>query len=245
MCELIIEIKALHNITLLIDGKQYSANETGLYKMILEPEVKHSLEIWVERCDSKKEDFLDEAISLFKLKGRYTDSFDNVYYKAYFTLSKKYRTAKIVFNYEKFTTLNFHARKTPVAYIKILKKSKIDILNEEKSVFKDKKDFFMHFFRHRWIEIVIATIILAIILINIFRTFYENQNDLYKPYEVIMSFATNPFEGIIEGIIFVLLWAAYWSVGNIRFIRRSLKISKWNKDEDDKSSFFYKTKFFI
>lgn len=245
MCELTIELKAPYNITLLIDGKRCPAKEIGLYKILLDPEEQHKLEIRVERLDFKPKRFIDDAISLLKLKGRHTDSFDNLFYEADFTLSKKCSTAKIVFEYKKFTTLNFHKKETPVAYIEISRKSKIDIQREEKSVFRNKRDFLMYFFRHRWIEIVIATIILSIILINIFRTFYENQNDLYKPYEIIMSFATNPFEGIIEGIIFVLLWAAYWSVGNIRFIRRSLKISKWNKDEDDKSSFFYKTKFFI
>lgn len=247
MCELIIEIKAPYNITLLIDGKQYSADEAGLYKMILEPEIKHNLEIRVEKFDSKKEKFFYKVISIFRFKRRHTDSFDNVFYKADFTISKNHKIAKIVFHYGQFTTLNFHVNETPVAYIRILRKSKIDILNEEKSVFKNKKDFFIYFIRHRWIEILVAIIIAVAVLVSIFRTFYEHQCDLYKPYETPFGrgFATNPFEDIIERSIDLLLWVVYWTVGNIRFIRRSLRISKWDKDEDNKSAFSYKVKFFF
>jgi hypothetical protein len=247
MCELTVVIKAPYNITLLIDGQCCIAQKIGEYKIILEPDVQHKLEIRVEKHDFKKEKFFDKAVSPFKLKGRYTDSFDDVFYKADFTLSKKNSTSKVVFEYKKFTTLNFHIREIPVAYIQISKKSKIDIINEKKSVFKNKKDFLIHFVRHRWIEVTIAVIVVAVVLIVIFRTFFENRTNLYKQYEFLYgkSFATNPFERIIEGSVALLFWVVYWTVGNILFIRRSLKISKWTKDEDDKSAFLYKMKFFI
>lgn len=245
MCELTIEVKAPFNIAVFIDGEQYSVDETGLCKAFLDTEAKHKLEIRVERKELKNNKFFNKAVSLFKLKGRHTDSFDNVFYKTDFTLAQNRSTAKIIFEYKKFTTLNFHKKEIQVPYISVLRKSKIDIINEEKRVFKDKKDFFAYFVRNRWIEIVIAVIMSLVILSGIFTTFFENQNDLYKPFEIVISFANTPFEAIIEGTVLCLLWLLYWIVDMILFVRRSLKISKWTKDKDDKSTFFYKTKFFV
>ena len=247
MCELTIEIKAPYSITLLIDGKCYSAQEDGLYKITLEPETQHELEIRVEELACKKKKTFNKIISLFKFKGRHTDNFHNVFYKANFIIFKKYNSAKITFEYKKFTTINFEKKETPVAFVRILRKSKIDILNEEKTVFKNKKYFLMHFVKHRWFEIVIATAIISLHIQDILITFFQNQRNLYESYEIYMpySFASNPLEKIIESSIFLLFWVIYWTVGNILFVKRSLKISKWSKDEDDKSSVFYKSKFFF
>lgn len=245
MCELTVEIIAPYNITLLIDGKYCRATENGLYKINLDAKTQHCFEIYVEKLDFKITKHFDRAVSIFKFKERHTDTFENVFYRAKFSLSKNHSTAKIVFKYNKFTTLNFEKKETPVAYIGLLRKSKIEITNEEKSVFKNKKDVFIHFLRHRWIEIIIAIIIIAVLLANIFKTFYENQNNLQYAVFYASGFATTPFERIIELSVDLLLWTMYWVIGNILFIKRSLKISNWTKDEDDKSNFFYKTKFFI
>lgn len=238
MCELTVKIKAPYNITLIIDGEYCPADENGLFKINIEPEIKHKLEIRVDKSFSN-------VFSVFKLTGRHTDAFYNVLYKADFMVSKKHSIAQVSFSYNKFKTLNFELNETPVSFIEITKKYRIDISSEEKSIFRNKFDFLIYFFRHRWIEIVVAIIGTVLFSRLIFNMYVENQADLYKPFDIVRSFSSNPIEAIVELSIMLFLWMTYWISGNILFVRRSLKISKWTKDEDNKSAFLYKTKFFL